>query len=131
MVKGQPLSIGALAKNIGLRPSAVRYYERRGILPRPRRLPNGYRVYDEEALVYLRLLRQTQTLGITLKDAHELIRLLRCDQRPCEHVHELLANRLRNVEDTIRDLSLLRGKLRMALKETSPGKCPPTELCPK
>jgi DNA-binding transcriptional MerR regulator len=131
MVQGQALTIGALAQRASLRPSAIRYYERRGILPRPARRANSYRVYDEGALVYLRLLRQTQTLGITLKDARELIRLLQCDQRPCAHVHELLANRLRNVEVTIRDLSLLRGKLRMVLKETSPAKCPPTELCPK
>ena len=130
-LEGQALTIGALAQYARLRPSAIRYYERRGILPRPQRLANGYRLYGENVLTYLRLVRQTQTLGVTLKDTGELIRLLQCDQRPCEHVHELFANRLRNVEATIRDLSSLRGKLRMALKHTSAGKCPPTELCPK
>ena len=93
-LEGQALTIGALAQHARLRPSAIRYYERRGILPRPQRLANGYRVYGEDVLTYLRLVRQTQTLGVTLKDTGELIRLLQCDpQRSCEHVHELLANR--------------------------------------
>src|SRR5438132_7091362 len=110
MVEGQPLTIGTLTKRMGLRPSAVRYYQRRGILPRPQRLSNGYRFYDDDPLVYLRPLRQTQALGITLKGARELVRLLQSRKRPCERVHELVAKRLREVDATIRDLSLLRRK---------------------
>lgn len=130
MVESQALTIGVLAKRMGLRTSAVRYYERHGILPGPQRLPNGYRVYDESALTYLRLLRQTQALGVPLKEARDLIRLLQRRQRPCERVHEMVTRRLGEVERTIRDLSLLRAKLRTLLKGTSPEQCPPTELCP-
>ena len=130
MVEGQPLTIGALAKHMGLRPSTLRYYERRGILPRPQRLSNGYRIYDQHALTYLRLVRQSRTLGITLKDARNLIRLLEEDRRPCEQVHMLVGKRLREVEAAIRDLAALRRKLRMALRATSPGRCRPTDLCP-
>jgi DNA-binding transcriptional MerR regulator len=46
-------------------------------MPRPRRLPNGYRVYDEEALANLRLMRRAQALGITLKDICQLLELVR------------------------------------------------------
>ena len=130
MVEGQALTIGVLAKRAGLRTSAVRYYERRGILPGPRRLPNGYRVYDGTALTYLRLLRQTQALGVPLKETRVLVRLLQRRQPPCERVHEMVVKRLGDVEKTIRDLSLLRAKLRTLLKETTPEHCPPTELCP-
>ena len=130
MVQGQALTIGALAKRTGVQPSDVRYYERRGILPRPQRLDNGYRVYSEDALTYLRLVGQAQTLGITLNEARELIRLVQRRQRPCERVHALVAKRLRDVEETIRDLSLLRRTLKRLLEETHPDKCPPTVLCP-
>ena len=53
MVEGEDLRIGELARWAELSPSALRYYEKRGILPRPRRLPNGYRVYGEEGLAEL------------------------------------------------------------------------------
>jgi DNA-binding transcriptional MerR regulator len=93
-------------------------------------MANGYRVYGDDALTYLRLARQTQSLEITLKEARELIRLVQRRQPPCQRVHALVAKRLKDVETTIRDLSLLRGKLKTILKETYPMKCPSTELCP-
>jgi DNA-binding transcriptional MerR regulator len=131
MIQGQaPLTIGALARRVGLRPSAVRYYERRGIVPRPSRLPNGYRVYDEKALTYLRLVRTAQALGITLKELRPLVQLVQQHTRPCERVHALVASRLREVEATIHELELLRRQLRALVRRTRPGTCPSSELCP-
>ncbi len=97
MVQGQahPLTIGELARSAGVKTSTLRYYERRGILPRPQRLPNGYRVYGDESLTYLRLIRRGQALGITLKEVRHLVQLVRHRQRPCEQVHALVAARLR------------------------------------
>jgi|SRR6516165_4214280 len=94
-----------------------------GILPRPQRRPNGYRVYGEDALTYLRLVRQTQALGITLADTRELIHLMEQHKRPCERVHALVAQRLRDVDAMLRELTSLRETLRATLKTTSPGKC--------
>jgi DNA-binding transcriptional MerR regulator len=130
MVQGQGLRIGELARCAELSPSALRYYEKRGVLPRPRRLPNGYRLYSEEALANLRLVRHAQALGITLKDIRQLLELVRCRQRPCEHVHALLAARLRHVERTLHELEALRAQLKVVLKKTRPGRCPATDLCP-
>jgi DNA-binding transcriptional MerR regulator len=53
------LTIGKAAARAGLRPSAIRYYEARGLL-RSDRLPNGYRAYDEEAIAALRFIRKAQ-----------------------------------------------------------------------
>ena len=61
------LTIGKVAKLTGFSASAIRYYERLGLL-RASRLPNGYRFYDEAAIKVLLFLRQAQTLGITLKE---------------------------------------------------------------
>ena len=137
MVQGQarvasqvPLTIGVLARRIGLRPSAVRYYERLGVVPRPSRMPNGYRVYDETALTYLRLVRRAQALGITLDEVRPLVQLVQRRARPCEHVHQLVVSRLRQVESTMKELELLRKELRALMRQTRPGVCQPTELCP-
>lgn len=131
MIQGQALlTIGALARRVGLRPSAVRYYERRGIVPRPARLPNGYRVYDEKALIYLRLVRTAQALGITLKEVRPVVQLVQRRTRPCERVHVLVASRLREVEATMQEFELLRRQLRALVRQTRPGTCPSSELCP-
>jgi DNA-binding transcriptional MerR regulator len=77
MVKGQAsrISIGKLARQAGLRPSAIRYYEARGLLRPSMRLPNGYRLYDEDAAATLRFLRRAQGFGITLREIKQLIDL--------------------------------------------------------
>jgi DNA-binding transcriptional MerR regulator len=130
VVQGQaPLTISALARRVGLRPSAVRYYERRGIVPRPARLPNGYRVYDETAVTYLRLVRSAQNLGITLKGVRPLVQLVQRQSRPCERVHALVTSRLQEVEAAMVELELLREQLRALVRQTQPGKCQSSELC--
>lgn len=132
MVQGQarPFTIGDLARSAGVKISTLRYYERRGVLPRPQRLPNGYRVFDEQALTLLRLVRRAQTLGITLKEARHVVELVRHRRRPCEQVHALVAARLRRVEVAISELETLRDQLETLLKRTRPGCCPATDLCP-
>ena len=46
----------------------VRFYERRGVLPRPDRRPSGYRVYSNATVERLRLARALQSLGFTLNE---------------------------------------------------------------
>lgn len=44
------MKISELADRIGLPAKTIRYYENRGVVPTPERLPNGYRIYvaDDE-----------------------------------------------------------------------------------
>jgi DNA-binding transcriptional MerR regulator len=68
------LTIGKVAQRTGFSASAIRYYERQGLL-RPSRFLNGYRLYDEDAIKTLRFLGQAKTLGITLKEIGQLLQL--------------------------------------------------------
>ena len=43
------LTIGQLAKRVGVRTSTLRYYEDEGLLAPVRRSEAGYRLYDEQA----------------------------------------------------------------------------------
>ena len=47
------LTIGKLAEQGGVNIQTIRYYERRGLLPEPRRSPGGYRLYDVDAVIRL------------------------------------------------------------------------------
>jgi DNA-binding transcriptional MerR regulator len=57
------MKIGEMAKRAGVTIDTVRFYERRGVLPPPERLPSGYRVYDTAAVERVRFARELQASG--------------------------------------------------------------------
>ena len=67
------MKIGALAAQTGLSCSRIRYYERIGLLKAVERLPNGYRIYLDEAVVILKLIVVAQEAGFTLEEMQRLI----------------------------------------------------------
>ena len=68
--------VGAVAQRVGIPSSAVRYYEKQGILPRAIRGQNGYRVYDDKSIKLLFFIKQARSLGITLKEIKFLLNLV-------------------------------------------------------
>lgn len=114
------IHIGMLAKRAGVSTSAIRYYESEGLL-RSRRLPNGYRVYDENAILELHFVRRTQGLGITLKEIRRLLEMWRSGRQPCDRVRDLARRHLEEIEDKIRDLQTLRKQLRTLLRRQTPS----------
>lgn len=69
----RPLLIGELARQAGVKPDTVRFYERTRLLPPPRRTEGGYRAYDESALRRLRFVRQAQALGFSLDEVRRIL----------------------------------------------------------
>lgn len=67
------MTIGSLAREAGLRPSAVRYYERIGLLPVPLRR-SGRRDYDPDAIAHLAVVQFALSTGFTLRDTRQLVR---------------------------------------------------------
>ena len=66
------LSIGEVAERVGLNPSALRYYERAGLLPSPGRV-GGQRRYGPDAVELLLLIRFCQRVGFTLAEVGALL----------------------------------------------------------
>jgi DNA-binding transcriptional MerR regulator len=122
-------TVGQLARQAGLKPSAVRYYERHRIIPPARRLPNGYRVYDADNLRWLRFVRSAQGFGMSLKDVKELLQLTRHGGSPCGRVRELAREHVTEIDQSIRALQSLKGQLEGLLRRKSTGK-PGTHICP-
>ena len=65
------MTIGEVAAKTGLRTSALRYYEEAGVLPAPKRV-NGRRVYGEESVRVVEVLRFAQRAGFTLDEIRTL-----------------------------------------------------------
>ena len=108
---------GELARAAGVSTDTLRHYERKGVLQRPRRSPNGYREYPPDALARVLLVRRALAFGFTLD---ELARVLRARERggaPCREVRALAASKLTDVEARLRELTALRDELRATLTD--------------
>src|SRR5205807_8730414 len=68
----QTFSIGDVAARSGMAPSAIRYYERTGLLPAARRMA-GKRAYDESVFRYLALLQLARDAGFSLGETKQLL----------------------------------------------------------
>jgi MerR family copper efflux transcriptional regulator len=73
--QSSPLTIGVVARRVGVAIDTIRYYEREGLLPEPARRASGYRSYGEGAVTQLRFIRRAKELGFTLEEIRELLAL--------------------------------------------------------
>jgi DNA-binding transcriptional MerR regulator len=76
------MNVSDLARTVGIAPSAVRFYERKGILPRAPRLSNGYREYTADDLCRLQTVVSLRRLGLELSVAGRLAAL--CESGKCD-----------------------------------------------
>lgn len=112
------LSIGEVARRSGLRASAIRYYEKIGLLPRVPRA--GYqRRYDPVILDRLAIVRFAQYVGLRLTEIKWLLNDVP-GRPPPERWRKLAKERLRQVDSLIADAQAIRGLLQMTLDH----KCP-------
>jgi DNA-binding transcriptional MerR regulator len=123
------LTIGNVARRVGIRPSAIRYYERQGMLQPTVRVANGYRAYSEDTVKLLLFVKRAQSLGITLKEIRPLLTLAARGQQPCSLVKQLARNHLGEIDEKIRELQALRDELRALLRRKA-GPPHGNEICP-
>jgi MerR family copper efflux transcriptional regulator len=109
------LTIGKVAQRVGIRPSAIRYYERQGIVQTTVRKANGYRTYSDSAVKLLLFLKRAQSLGITLKEITPVLNLVSNGQKHCNHLKQLARRHLKDVDQKIHELQLLREELHSLL----------------
>lgn len=69
-----PLSIGQLAKASGVGIDAIRFYERKGLLPVAARSASGYRLYVRQDADRLAFIRRAQAFGFSLDEIAVLLR---------------------------------------------------------
>ena len=107
------LRIGDLAAQAGVSVDALRYYERRGLIRPTGRRPSGYREYPPEAVALVRFIKRAQALGFTLAEVDELVRLRdeRSSGRVAVEVRGVAVNKIRDIDDRVRQLLALRGAL--------------------
>jgi DNA-binding transcriptional MerR regulator len=98
-------------------PDTLRHYERKGLLAKPRRLENGYRMYPAEALDRVRLIQRALVVGFTLDELARLLRARDHGHPPCREVRDLAQQKLRDVEQLLEDLARFRDAFDRMLRE--------------
>src|SRR6266540_302853 len=110
------MNVSEIARTVGIAPSAVRFYERKGILPPASRHSNGYRTYTDDDLCRLRIIVSLRRLGLDLPVAGRLASLCRsgeCDAMARDLLPLVSAQRAAiarsraEIEDLDRHLALL------------------------
>lgn len=116
-MKEKTLFIGQVARQTGINPKTIRYYEEIGLLPKPRRGDNNYRIYSEDTVIRIKFIKKAKSLGFTLKEIKEILALRDRGFKPCNHVRSLLKQRIFDVEQKISELTALRAQLKRLQSE--------------
>ncbi len=115
------LTIGELARQVGLRPSALRYYEAEGLLRPSGRTEAGYRLYDAAAADTVRLIRQAQRLGFSLAEIRALVGAWRGGDLDNAETLALAEGRYLALERQITELRVQQRELELFLLELRGG----------
>jgi len=65
--------IGAVAGRVGLSLRTVRYYEEQGLVRPAQRTDGGFRLYSEEQIARLELIKQMKPLGFSVREMNQLL----------------------------------------------------------
>ena len=88
------MRIGDFARRAGVSASAVRFYEKRGLMPPSRRQANGYRSYGADDLRIIRLIGEARALGFTLGDVERFMSRPSAERRDKRKLLPVLEARL-------------------------------------
>lgn len=107
------LRIGDVAESAGVSVDALRFYERRGLLKPAARRASGYREYTPDAIGLVRFIRRAQSLGFSLAEVEELVRLREraWAGRAPEQLREAAVVKVREIDRRLRELRTLRDAL--------------------
>lgn len=103
------MQIKMLEARSGLPRDTLRFYERGGLVTAPRRLPNGYRDYDEHTLAELKFIAAAREVGFTLAEIKTAIPHLKAPPQRCLALLEGLRGRRQAV---VEQMTLQRQQLR-------------------
>ena len=117
------MKIGKVAERSGVSVDTVRFYERRGVLPLPDRLPSGYRIYTAAAVERIRLARRLQALGLTLDEVVDALHVADRGDATCESERWRLEAVLERIDAQVAELQSTRREIRRVMSACDKGEC--------
>ena len=110
------MKIHELSKQSGIHLETIRYYEKMGLMPEPKRLANGYRDYDEASLKQLKFIKTCRAWDFSLAEIKFFNEMKTQQSQHCE-VDSMLAKHLVSVEEKIAELTEIKHFLQSLITE--------------
>ncbi len=118
------MAIGEVARRAGVRPSALRYYEKIGLLPRPQRI-GGRRRYESRVLEHLAVIRVAKRAGFRVDEIKHLFHGFSHGLPAFRRWHIVAQRKIAEIEEVI-----VRAKqTKRLLQEADRCKCLSLEAC--
>lgn len=114
------MKIGELAKLSGLTAKTIRFYETQGLLPKAYRAENGYRIYQQQDLASLKLIKRARLVGFNLDECKNLLALWQAPNRQSADVKAKIIQKTADIEKQIAELTTIHQTL-LALAKSCPG----------
>lgn len=106
------LRIGEVANKSHVGVETVRFYEREGLIALPKRNVSGYRQYSESAIKQIQFIKHAKTLGFSLKEIRELIKLKSTRDARCKSIKSTAKAKIADIQEKIDALK----RMKMALE---------------
>ncbi|MVO17609.1 Cu(I)-responsive transcriptional regulator [Parasedimentitalea huanghaiensis] len=110
------MNISDVADKSGLPAKTIRYYEDIGFI-KPKRLPNGYRDFENVELHKLAFIGRARSLGFSIEDCRTLLELYNDTSRASADVKQVAQHNLKEIEDKIADLKAMHATLSHLIDE--------------
>jgi DNA-binding transcriptional MerR regulator len=117
------VKIGQVAAQAAVGIDTVRFYERRGVLPAPRRTPSGYRIYEPSTVERIRFARALQHLGFTLDEAIDALHSHDTGTATCESELWRMQAVIDRIDTKIAELQATRRDVSETMEACQQGHC--------
>ncbi len=107
--------IGEVTKLLDLSADTLRYYEKIKLLPKVSRNASGIREYNDKDISLLKFIRRAQKMNFSLREISDLTQMRTDPQHARDEVRLLTAQKLKDINASITDLTTLRNELQLLL----------------
>ena len=107
--------IGEVTKLTGISADTLRYYEKFGLLENIVRNESGIRQYDDKDISRLKFIKRAQSMNFSLNEIKKLLSMREDPQHAKNSVRQLTADKLKDIESQVTELTTLQNELRLLL----------------
>jgi DNA-binding transcriptional MerR regulator len=115
-MSSESMQIGEAAKRTSLTVDAIRFYERRALVPKPARTMGRFRLYTADDVARLQFIQQMQDLGFSLREIKQLLDLRGRKVEGCGSVRDLLKEKISAIRAKVQELQKLETELAAELR---------------
>ncbi len=107
--------IGEVTKLTGMSADTLRYYEKFGLITNIARNAAGIRLYNDKNISHLKFIKRAQHMNFSLDEIKSLLSMRENPQHAKDSVRQLTADKLKNIEEQLSELSTLKNELTLLL----------------